>query len=256
MSEDEFDKTHEPLARPQDYSSSDEEAQRYDGELPMDSIGASGALGATGAMGTQGSAGPLPRHAARQPLPQQSEIAAADTRAAENPEYAGYGDRYEEGARYVEAEPHYARPASQESYYDEAPRIEQQLDAEGNPIEVTRSRVQPNFVRQRTPHRTQEAIDDLAQDGASLGEYTHDSNISVRGGAFSGRSYRRARSGMGQVRGQGNRYSQYLEIPKGKRTIFVTQQRLKRRQSLMSTIGIIVLILAAVLIIWVLVSSL
>jgi len=143
----------------------------------------------------------------------------------------------QEGARYVEPQPQYAE--------------RQPLQGEGTP-----SRVQPTFVRQRAPHRTQEAIDDLAQDGASLGEYTHDSNVSVRGGAFSGRSYRRARTGMGQVKGQGNRYSQYLEIPKGRRTIFVTQQRMKRRQSLVSMIAVVTLILVAVLIIWALVSSL
>lgn len=121
------------------------------------------------------------------------------------------------------------------------------------PQEVTRSRVQPDFMRQRAPHVTQSAIDDLAQDGASVGEYTHDSNVAVRGGAFSGRPYRKARGGMGQVKG--NRYGRYLEVPKGKRSIFESPERARRRRSLISTVAVIVFLVAVVLIVWVLMHS-
>ncbi|MFC2704667.1 MAG: hypothetical protein ACFN02_01760 [Olsenella profusa] len=113
--------------------------------------------------------------------------------------------------------------------------------------------MQPDFMRQRAPHVTQSAIDDLAQDGASVGEYTHDSNVAVRGGAFSGRPYRKARGGMGQVKG--NRYGRYLEVPKGKRSIFESPERARRRRSLISTVAVIVFLVAVVLIVWVLMHS-
>ena len=119
--------------------------------------------------------------------------------------------------------------------------------------EVTRSRVQPDFMRQRAPHITQSAIDDLAQDGASVGEYTHDSNVAIRGGAFSGRPYRRARGGMGQVKG--NRYGRYLEVPKGKRSIFESPERAKRRRSLVSTVAVIVFLVVVALVVWVLIHA-
>lgn len=121
------------------------------------------------------------------------------------------------------------------------------------PQEVTRSRVQPDFMRQRAPHITQSAIDDLAQDGVSVGEYTHDSNVAIRGGAFSGRPYRKARGGMGQVKG--NRYGRYLEVPKGKRSIFESPERTKRRRSIISTVAVVVFLVAVAIIVWMLIHS-
>lgn len=125
------------------------------------------------------------------------------------------------------------------------------------PIEGTPSRVQPNFIRQRAPHHTQDAIDDIAQDGSSIGEYTHDSNVSirgnVRGGAFSGMPYRRARSSIDQVKS--GKYGRYLEIPKGRRSIFVSQEQQKRRRSALSLIAIIVFLAIALLIVWRLIAS-
>ncbi|OFK25287.1 hypothetical protein [Olsenella sp. HMSC062G07] len=119
------------------------------------------------------------------------------------------------------------------------------------------SRVQPGFVRQRAARLTQDAIDDLAEDGASAGQYAHDSNVAVRGGmragAFTGGAYRRTRSGMGQVRG--SRYGQYLEIPKGRRSIFVSQEQARRRKSIKSFVALIVFLALAALVIGALVRS-
>ena len=124
-------------------------------------------------------------------------------------------------------------------------------------IEGTPSRVQPGFIRRRAPHHTQDAIDDIAQDGNSIGEYTHDSNVSirgnVRGGAFSGMPYRRARSGIDQVKS--GKYGRYLEIPKGRRSIFVSQEQQKRRRSALSLVAIIVFLVIAFLIVWRLIAS-
>ena len=48
------------------------------------------------------------------------------------------------------------------------------------------------YVRQRAPRRTQEAIDDLAEDDSPV-EYAHESNVTI-GGSIGDRKYRRARS--------------------------------------------------------------
>ena len=101
------------------------------------------------------------------------------------------------------------------------------------------------YVRPRKPHRTQSAIDDLAQDNLieTSGGYTHDSNITVRGHRpFSGRPYRRSQADMNKLK-QGSQYGQYLQIPKGKRSIFVSRERVHRRNSVIIAVCIAVVLL-------------
>lgn len=101
------------------------------------------------------------------------------------------------------------------------------------------------YVRQRTPHKTQEAIDDLS-DGGGSDRYTHDSNIAVSGGAFSGgRAYRKARSNRSSM--QGGQYGQYLEVPKGRRSLFESREKARRRRSI-ATLAAIILALGLVVI--------
>lgn len=104
----------------------------------------------------------------------------------------------------------------------------------------------PPYVRQRAPHKTQAAINDLSEDGnISASGYAHDSNITVRGGALSGsRTYRRARNDRSGF--TGGQYGQYLEVPKGRRTIFESRERAKKRRA---TIGLLVIILALTLVV-------
>lgn len=104
------------------------------------------------------------------------------------------------------------------------------------------------YVRRRAPHRTQEAIDDYAADGAAgLESYTHDSNITVRSGAFSGREYRRMRSKSSSMRN--GRYGQYLEVPKGRRSIFTSRERARKRRSVLALIALVIgLVLVALLV--------
>lgn len=105
----------------------------------------------------------------------------------------------------------------------------------------------PRYVRQRPPHRTQAAINDLEQDQGAPG-YTHDSNVAVRGGAFSGgRQYRRSHGGMDQI--QNSRYGQYLEVPKGRRSIFSARERARRRRSIATTVAVVAVIAVVVLVI-------
>lgn len=101
------------------------------------------------------------------------------------------------------------------------------------------------YVRQRTPHKTQEAIDDLG-DGGGTERYTHDSNIAVSGGAFSGgRAYRKARSRRSSM--QGGQYGQYLEVPKGRRSIFESREKARRRRSI-AALAAIILVLGLIVI--------
>ncbi len=110
------------------------------------------------------------------------------------------------------------------------------------------------YVRQRAPHRSQAAIDDLGQDGAPASSYAHDSNVAVGGKVFSGASkYRRSRGGMGRI--QNSRYGQYLEIPKGRRSIFASRERSRRRRSVLSLIVVVALLVVVAVIIWRLLAS-
>lgn len=104
----------------------------------------------------------------------------------------------------------------------------------------------PQYVRQRAPRKTVEAIDDLANEAGAGGRYAHDSNVAVSGGAFSGgRAYRKARNNKSSM--QGGQYGQYLEVPKGRRSLFESRERARRRKSILA-LGAIVLVLAAIVI--------
>ena len=107
----------------------------------------------------------------------------------------------------------------------------------------------PRYVRQRTPHRSQGTLDDLNDDSLPSASYTHDSNISVGGATpLSGMAYRRARSKISRV--NNNRYGQYLEIPKGRRTIFASRERARRRNSVLALFAVILLLALAAIFIW------
>ncbi|MGN0075806.1 MAG: hypothetical protein ACI38Z_02385 [Parafannyhessea sp.] len=111
------------------------------------------------------------------------------------------------------------------------------------------------YVRQRTPHKTQPAIDDNAEDGAYAPEgYAHDSNIAIGGVLSGGHTYRRARKARAAV--QRGRYGQYLEVPKGKRSIFATRTQMRRRRSLLTTIAIIIVFVVVAIVIAQMVSRL
>jgi len=103
------------------------------------------------------------------------------------------------------------------------------------------------YVRQRAPRRTQEAIDDLAEDDNPV-EYAHESNIAVGGVLGDGR-YRRARSEISRFQ-RNNRYGQYLQVPKGRRSIFAKRERSRRRQSAIAAIVVIGILAIAAYVVW------
>ena len=81
------------------------------------------------------------------------------------------------------------------------------------------------YVRKPRPRKTQEAINDLEQDESYAQGFTHDSNVTVRGrNPLSGTAYSRSRANMSQLQ-RDLHYGQYLEIPKGKRSIFSSRER-------------------------------
>jgi hypothetical protein len=66
-------------------------------------------------------------------------------------------------------------------------------------------------------------------------------------------SYRRARSNMSKV--SGSRYGQYLEIPKGRRSIFASRERARRRRSVLALFIVVTLLILAAMFIWNLMQS-
>lgn len=111
------------------------------------------------------------------------------------------------------------------------------------------------YVRQRPPHRNQGTVDDIVEDGSAETMYTHDSNISVGGSTpLSGMAYRRSRNSMTKVK-NGMRYGQYLEIPKGRRTLFASRERARRRRSVLALLAVTALLVLAAMGIWALMQK-
>lgn len=120
----------------------------------------------------------------------------------------------------------------------------------GDDERATTSEATPRYVRKRAPHRSQGSVDDLADDSAPHASYTHDSNVSVGGSSpLSGMAYRRSRNNMSRVK-QGSRYGQYLEIPKGRRSIFASRERARRRRSVLALVAVIALLILAGMFLW------
>lgn len=112
------------------------------------------------------------------------------------------------------------------------------------------------YMRPRAPHKTQPAINDDAANGTYSPEgYAHDSNIAIGGGVLSGgHSYRRARKSRSSM--QQGRYGQYLEVPKGRRSIFASRDRMRRRRSLFSIIAVILVFVVIAIVIAQMISHL
>ena len=105
------------------------------------------------------------------------------------------------------------------------------------------------YVRKRPAHRTVEPIDDLAEDREESAPIAHDSDYTVRGSALSGRAYRRSRAEGQQLR-RDLHYGQYLEIPKGRRDIFVSRERKTRVKTFFALVAVLALLAAAAYFLW------
>lgn len=104
------------------------------------------------------------------------------------------------------------------------------------------------YVRQRAQHRSVDPIDDFAAGDIASEATTHDSDyVGSRG--MGGRSYRRSREQGEQLR-RDLHYGQYLEIPKGRRDIFVSRERKSRRRSLIACIVVLAILAVVVFFLW------
>ncbi len=105
------------------------------------------------------------------------------------------------------------------------------------------------YVRQRPAHRTMEPIDDYAQDDTIDSRVAHDSDYTVRGNVVSGRSYRRSRNESEQLR-RDLHYGQYLEVPKGRRDIFVSREKKARNRTIIAVIAVLAVLALAFYLVW------
>jgi hypothetical protein len=48
----------------------------------------------------------------------------------------------------------------------------------------------------------------------------------------------------------GTRYGQYLEIPKGRRSIFASRERARRRKSVLALLAVVALLVLAAMFLW------
>ena len=104
------------------------------------------------------------------------------------------------------------------------------------------------YVRQRAQHRSVDPIDDFATGDIAPEATTHDSDyVGSRG--MGGHSYRRSREQGEQLR-RDLHYGQYLEIPKGRRDIFVSRERKSRRRSLIACIVVLAILAVVVFFLW------
>ncbi len=130
------------------------------------------------------------------------------------------------------------------------PPLSEQETTDGESFSTASAPKAPRYVRKRTPHRSQGTLDDLTDDSIPSASYTHDSNISVGGATpLSGMAYRRARSNMSRVKNS-TRYGQYLEIPKGRRSIFASRERARRRHSVLALFIVVTLLILAAMFLW------
>lgn len=105
------------------------------------------------------------------------------------------------------------------------------------------------YVRQRPAHRSVEPIDDLALEEDEPAGFAHDSAFTTRGSALSGRAYRRSRAEGAQLR-RDLHYGQYLEIPKGRRDIFVSRERKTRIKTAVAAIVVLAILAVVVFVLW------
>ncbi|MCI1665745.1 MAG: hypothetical protein LKI25_05160 [Atopobiaceae bacterium] len=134
--------------------------------------------------------------------------------------------------------------------------VDADADMDDEKIEMTGAqeevpRRQATFVRRPQPHRTQPPVNDIEADEAVSTEYTHDSDFTMRRGnpLAGGHAYRKSRSGMPQMQ-HDLHYGQYLEMPKGSRSIFATREQRMRRRVVTIVIVVAIVAIVVALLVW------
>ena len=125
---------------------------------------------------------------------------------------------------------------------------------QGNPSQTGGFPRQGGYVRPARPRKTQPTISE-PQNTKYPSDYTHDSGIAIGGGGpLSGASYRRSRSEMKRLQ-RDLHYGQYLEIPKGRRSIFASQERARRTRSVIALAVVVAILAIADICVWQLMVS-
>ena len=106
------------------------------------------------------------------------------------------------------------------------------------------------YVRQRPAHRSVGTVSDYDEAGeAAPARTAHDSGYTNRGSLVSGGAYRRSRSDAEKLRCDLH-YGQYLEIPKGRRDIFVKRERNARIKTALALVVVIAVLAVVVFFMW------
>ena len=106
------------------------------------------------------------------------------------------------------------------------------------------------YVRQRPAHRSVGTVSDYDDAGeVAPAQMAHDSGYTNRGSLMSGGAYRRSRSDAKKLR-RDLHYGQYLEIPKGRRDIFVKRERKSNIKTFLALVAIIAILAVVVYFVW------
>ncbi|WP_321972598.1 hypothetical protein [Paratractidigestivibacter sp.] len=101
------------------------------------------------------------------------------------------------------------------------------------------------YVRRRPAHRNVGTVSDYDDAGEiTSANTTHDSGYTNRGSLMSGDSYRRSRADAQKLR-RDLHYGQYLEIPKGRRDIFVKHERVARIKAFLAIVVVVAILALA-----------
>lgn len=141
-----------------------------------------------------------------------------------------------------------AAPAAAPAYQAQAqPQPQPQFQAQ--PQAEAQAQHAP-YVRQRPAHRSVGTVSDYDDAGeAAPAQTAHDSGYTNRGSLMSGGAYRRSRSDAKKLR-RDLHYGQYLEIPKGRRDIFVKRERATRIKTFLALVVVIAVLAIVVYFLW------
>lgn len=112
-------------------------------------------------------------------------------------------------------------------------------------------REQPGvYVRQRPAHRSVGTVSDFeGENDQAPANTVSDSGYTNRGSIVGGGSYRRTRAGAKKIQ-RNNQYGQYLEVPKGRRDIFVKRERRSNAKTAIALVLVIAVLAVVVYFVW------
>ena len=143
-----------------------------------------------------------------------------------------------------------AAPAAAPAYQTQAQaQAQPQFQQQAQPQAEAQPQPAP-YVRQRPAHRSVGTVSDYDDAGeAAPAQTAHDSGYTNRGSLMSGGAYRRSRSDAKKLR-RDLHYGQYLEIPKGRRDIFVKHERATRIKTFLALVVVIAVLAVVVYFLW------